>query len=63
MQQISVRKFAWLFSLVVFAALAGGCKKQVAATPPSAAPVPTPQPTVTLNASPATVSPGQTVTL
>jgi peptidoglycan-associated lipoprotein len=63
MQQRLVGKFVWLFSLVIFAAFVGGCKKQVAAPPPSAAPVPTPQPTVTLNVSPASVNPGQTVTL
>jgi peptidoglycan-associated lipoprotein len=63
MQQSSVRKFTLLFSLAVFAAFVGGCHKKVAATPPAAPPVPTPQPTVTLNASPATVNPGQTVTL
>jgi peptidoglycan-associated lipoprotein len=52
-----------LLSLFAFAAFISGCKKNVAATPPSAAPAPTSQPTVTLNASPASVSPGQTVTL
>jgi peptidoglycan-associated lipoprotein len=63
MEQSSLRKYALLFSLATFAVFSGGCKKQVAATPPAAAPIPTPQPTVTLNASPSTVNPGQTVTL
>jgi peptidoglycan-associated lipoprotein len=63
MQKSLVKKFTLLFSLAVFTAFVGGCKKQVAAPPPSAAPVPTPQPTVTLNASPSAVNPGQTVTL
>jgi peptidoglycan-associated lipoprotein len=57
------RKLTLLIGLVALAVFAGGCKKKVAATPPAAAPVPTPQPTVTLNASPSTVNPGQTVTL
>jgi len=57
------RKLTLLIGLVALAVFAGGCKKKVAATPPAAPPVPTPQPTVTLNASPSTVNPGQTVTL
>jgi peptidoglycan-associated lipoprotein len=59
LQQVSL--FCSFFALLGFAA---GCKKQVAAKPPTAAPAaPSPQPTVTLNASPASVSPGATVTL
>jgi peptidoglycan-associated lipoprotein len=57
------RKLTLLIGLVALAVFAAGCKKKVAATPPAAAPVSTPQPTVTLNASPSTVNPGQTVTL
>ncbi|MFZ1203281.1 MAG: peptidoglycan-associated lipoprotein Pal [Candidatus Acidiferrales bacterium] len=63
MQHRTFRRYAVLFSLFAFAAFISGCKKNVAATPPAAAPAPTPQPTVALNASPASVSPGQTVTL
>ncbi|HEX4001978.1 MAG TPA: OmpA family protein, partial [Candidatus Acidoferrales bacterium] len=63
MQHRTFRRYAVLLSLFAFAAVISGCKKNVAATPPSAAPAPTPQPTVTLNASPASVSPGQTATL
>jgi peptidoglycan-associated lipoprotein len=59
----SLRKFTWIFGLVVLVGFIGGCKKKVAATPPAAAPAPALQPTVTLNASPASVNPGQTVTL
>jgi peptidoglycan-associated lipoprotein len=57
------RKLAMLIGFTAIAVFAGGCNKKVATTPPAAAPVPTPPPTVTLNVSPATVNPGQTVTL
>ncbi|MGH9561728.1 MAG: OmpA family protein, partial [Terracidiphilus sp.] len=40
-----------------------GCKKHVATAPPAPPPAPAAQPTVTLNASPSSVQPGQTVTL
>ncbi len=40
-----------------------GCKKQVAARRRPPRPAPAAQPTVTLNASPASINPGQTVTL
>jgi peptidoglycan-associated lipoprotein len=64
MQHRTFRRYAVLFSLFAFAAFISGCKKNVAATPPSAAPpAPAAQPTVTLNASPASVGPGETVTL
>jgi peptidoglycan-associated lipoprotein len=58
------RKFALLLSIVALIGFVGGCKKKVAAQPP--APVPAPaaaKPTVTLNASPTSVTSGQTVTL
>ncbi|HXJ15745.1 MAG TPA: peptidoglycan-associated lipoprotein Pal [Candidatus Polarisedimenticolia bacterium] len=58
------RKLALLIGLVAIAAVGGGCKKKVAAPPPAPAPAPPPAiPTVTLNASPTSVNPGQTVTL
>jgi peptidoglycan-associated lipoprotein len=63
MQLTTVRTFALLVGLMMLGALAAGCKKKVAATPPAPPPAPPAQPTVTLNASPATVNPGETVTL
>jgi peptidoglycan-associated lipoprotein len=64
MQHLTLRKFAMLLSLFALVAAVGGCKKQVAAKPPAAAPAPPPEkPTVTLNASPTSVTAGQTVTL
>jgi peptidoglycan-associated lipoprotein len=63
MQRRTFRRYAVLFSLFAFAAFISGCKHQVAATPPAPAPAPPAQPTVTLNASPTSVSPGGTVTL
>jgi len=64
MQSSTLRQLVLLFGLITLGGLAGGCHKQVAATPPAAAPAPPPaQPTVTLNASPASVNPGQTATL
>jgi peptidoglycan-associated lipoprotein len=61
MQRFPFRSFA--FGLILLGALAGGCKKNVATTPPASTPAPAAQPTVALNASPTSVSPGQTVTL
>jgi peptidoglycan-associated lipoprotein len=63
MHHRTFRRFAVLVSLFAFAAVISGCKKNVATTPPAAAPAPPAQPTVTLNATPSSVSPGQTVTL
>jgi len=64
MQHGSFRRIALLLGLVAFAAVVGGCKKNVASTPPAPAPAPAAaEPTVTLNASPATVNPGEAVTL
>jgi len=58
------RKLAIFLVFVGFGALVGGCKKQVAAPPPAAAPVPPPaKPTVTLSATPSSITSGQTVTL
>ena len=56
-------KFSLLFGLALLAAVAGGCNKKVASTPPAPPPAPALQPTVTLNASPSSVNSGQTVTL
>jgi peptidoglycan-associated lipoprotein len=51
-------------SLVGVVAIVGGCKKHVASVPPAQTlPAPTGQPTITLNASPSTVSPGASVNL
>lgn len=64
MQHGSVRKIALLLGLAAFAAVVGGCKKNVSSTPPAPAPAPAAaEPTVTINASPATVNPGEAVTL
>jgi len=64
MQDRCLRKLGLLLGVVAFVAFAGGCKKQVASHPPTqAAPQPTAQPTVTLNASPTSVKSGDTVTL
>jgi len=63
MQRAAFRTFALLFGLILVGAFVGGCKKKVATTPPAPAPAPPAQPTVTLNASPTTVSPGGAVTL
>ncbi|HXX20829.1 MAG TPA: peptidoglycan-associated lipoprotein Pal [Candidatus Acidoferrum sp.] len=64
MQSSTIRRSVLVFGLIALGAIVGGCHKQVAATPPAPAPAPPPaQPTVTLNASPAAVNPGQTVTL
>ena len=62
MQHGSLRKVLFLLMLATFAFVAG-CKKQVAAPPPAPPPAPAAQPTVTLNAAPASIRPGQTVTL
>lgn len=64
MQSSTIRRSVLVFGLIALGAIVSGCHKQVAATPPAPAPAPPPaQPTVTLNASPASVNPGQTVTL
>jgi peptidoglycan-associated lipoprotein len=65
MQAGTIRKFTlWLGVATVFAFI-GGCKKQVASTPPThAAPAPAAaQPTVTLSAAPATINSGGSTTL
>jgi peptidoglycan-associated lipoprotein len=59
-----VQKVIILLGFVAMVSLIGGCKKRVASGPPAPPPAPpAAQPTVTLNASPAAVQPGQTVTL
>jgi len=64
MQFGTLRKFALFLGLFVVAVAISGCKKQVAATPPAPAPAPPAErPTVTLNASPSSVNPGDRVTL
>jgi peptidoglycan-associated lipoprotein len=53
-----------LLSLCFFVVVFAGCNKKVAATPPSATPIPPPvSPTVTLNASPSSINPGDTTRL
>jgi len=63
MQSSAVRKLSFFLFTIALAVFAGGCKKKVAAPPPAAPPAPAAQPTVTLNASPTSINPGQTVTL
>src|SRR5277367_4990879 len=64
MQQRSSRQFSLICSVLALLAFAAGCNKKVATNPPTAAPsAPAAQPTVTLNASPTSISPGGTVTL
>ncbi|MGC2333139.1 MAG: peptidoglycan-associated lipoprotein Pal [Candidatus Acidiferrales bacterium] len=63
MQHRTFRRYAVLFSLFAFVAFISGCKKKVAATPPTPPPAPAAQPTVTINASPTSVNAGETVTL
>ncbi len=64
MQHGTFRKFALLVSMTALAVSLGGCKKKVAATAPAPAPAPpAAKPTVTLNASPATINAGDTTTL
>ena len=64
MQHGTFRKLALLVSMVTLAVFLGACKKQVAAPPPAPPPVPpAAKPTVTLNASPASINSGDTATL
>ena len=63
MQHGTFRKFVLLSGFVAFAVFLAGCKKHVAAPPPAAAPAPAAEPTVTLNASPSSINPGQSATL
>jgi peptidoglycan-associated lipoprotein len=63
MQRSTLRKVMLLAGLAASVSFIAGCKKQVGARPPAPPPVPASQPTVTLNASPASIDAGQTVTL
>ena len=64
MQSRSSSKVMLTLGFAALMVFAGGCKKKVATAPPAPAPAPPPaQPTVTLNASPTSVTSGQTVTL
>lgn len=63
MQRTTFRSLGLYISCLALVFFAAGCKKKVATTPPAAAPAPAPKPTVSLNASPSSVQPGQTVTL
>ena len=63
MQHGTLRKFVLLSGFIAFVVFIGGCKKHVAAPPPAAAPAPAAEPTVTLNASPASIRPSQSATL
>lgn len=64
MQTRSMQKFTFLLAAMTAFAFVGGCKKQVASTPPSHTPAPSSaQPTVSLSASPESVKSGETSTL
>ena len=65
MQREFLRKIVMVVGLVGAVVYVGGCKKnQPTAAAPTAAPAPAAaEPTVTLNASPASIQPGQSVTL
>ncbi|MGD0962536.1 MAG: peptidoglycan-associated lipoprotein Pal [Candidatus Acidiferrales bacterium] len=63
MQRSTLRKVLVLLGLAASVSFVAGCKKQVGAAPPASPPAPAAQPTVTLDASPASITPGQTVTL
>lgn len=64
MQRSTLRSVTLLFGFVAFAGFFAGCKKQVATRPPAPPPAtPAAQPTVTLNASPGSISAGGTSTL
>ncbi len=59
----TLRYYAISLGLAGLLAVTGGCKKQVAATAPAQPPSPAAPPTVTLNASPSAIAPGQRATL
>src|SRR5579872_7100006 len=63
MQPGTLRKIIVLLGFAISLTYIAGCKKHVATAPPAPPPAPAAQPTVTLNASPSSVQPGQTVTL
>ena len=63
MQHRISRKMILVLGFAAFVTFVAGCKKQVASAPPAPPPAPAAQPTVTLNAAPTAVNPGQTVTL
>ncbi len=65
MQVGTFRKLTLLLGVAAVFGFIGGCKKQVASVPPAQAPPApsSPQPTVTLSASPASVNSGDTSTL
>src|SRR5271155_693456 len=64
MQAFNSRPITFALGFMAILGFLGGCKKPVATSAPAPAPAPTSaQPTVTLNASPASVKSGDTVTL
>ncbi len=62
MQSGSLRRVAVLLSFLAVIVFAAGCKKKTQVAPPAAAPTAS-QPTVSLNASPASIKAGDTATL
>ena len=60
----SVRNVIRLAGVICLVLVIGGCRKKVASAPPAPPPAAPPaQPTVTLNANPGSIDPGQSVTL
>ncbi|MGH9685386.1 MAG: peptidoglycan-associated lipoprotein Pal [Candidatus Acidiferrales bacterium] len=63
MQSGSFRRVVVLLSFLGVVVFAAGCKKKTQVAPPAAAPAASAQPTVSLNASPASIKAGDTATL
>jgi len=62
--KLGLRNYGLLATFVTIALVAGGCKKTVAVgKTPAPPPATTPQPTVSISASPSTANPGDTVKL
>lgn len=64
MQVRNLQKYVLVLSIFALIGFVGGCKKNIPTPPPAPAPAPpAAKPTVTLNASPTSVTAGQSVTL
>jgi peptidoglycan-associated lipoprotein len=64
MQARNFRKYALVISMLALAGFLGACHKHTPTAPPQQAPTPPPaKPTVTLNASPDSITAGQSATL
>jgi peptidoglycan-associated lipoprotein len=58
MERFNARRFTFLVGILALVAVLAGCKKQVAAKPPAPPPPAVAGPTVTLNADPGSIKPG-----